>query len=176
MASQPLQPSVMTGLPRSGMVQLPNGQMTKSPIPPHASGPGQGPIMNGSGHIQQAPPPPQQQQPNPGIGGPPPMQQQLPPQEISQFQKLQAENAECWLAVGKLAEIMGDFDRAVASYDASLRLNSNSIPTLRAIANLYRSKEKFSKAVEYYQSILRLNQHSGETWGCLGMCFVLEGK
>lgn len=67
--------------------------------------------------------------------------------------------------------MMGDFDRAVAAYDASLRHSPYSIPTLKAIANLYRSREMFSKAVDYYQSILSLNQNSGETWGSLGMYF-----
>lgn len=68
--------------------------------------------------------------------------------------------------------MMGDFDRAVAAYDASLRHSPYSIPTLKAIANLYRSREMFSKAVDYYQSILALNQNSGETWGSLGMSLL----
>lgn len=171
------QPPVMAGHPRSGLVQLANGQIAQSPIPPQVQGhhpSQQQPTVNGSGHIQQAPPPP-------GGGPPPPpqQQQQQPPsqQEVTSFQKLQAENSDCWLAIGKLAEIMGDFDRAVAAYDTSLRHNPYSVPTLRAIANLYRSREKFSKAVEYYQSILTLNPHSGETWGCLGMYLAfLDGK
>ena len=73
--------------------------------------------------------------------------------------------------MGKLAEVMGDFDRAVMSYEASLRHSPNSIPILTAIANLYRSREMFEKAVEYYQSILYINKQSGETWGSLGACF-----
>lgn len=142
MASQ--QPPGMAS--RSAVIQLPNGQPT---IPPHVSAQ---PIANG--HHQHSLP--RQQQP------------QGPPQEVTPFQKLQAENAEAWLGVGKIAEIMGDFERAVAAYDASLRNAPYSIPTLKAIANLYRSKELYSKAVDYYQSILTLNQNSGETWGYLG--------
>lgn len=147
------------------MAQHPNGQLTQSPIPPQGSLPPQQQQLmpNGTSH-QQSPHPQQQQQQQSQPQG-----QQAPAQEISIFQKLQTENAEAWLGVGKLAEIMGDFERAVAAYDTSLRHNPYSIPTLKAIANLYRGREMFSKAVDYYQSILQLNQQSGETWGSLGM-------
>ena len=184
MASQPT--AVLAGLPRPGMMQHPNGQLTQSPIAPPQDatppqGPPQKPLPNGSGP-QQSPRALQQQQPQQQQQQQqqlqqqqqqPQTQQQQPQQQQSQeliaFQTLQSENAETWLAIGKLAEIMGDFDRAVASYDASLRNNAYSIPTLRAIANLYRGREMFDKAVDYYNSILALNQHSGETWGSLGM-------
>lgn len=101
-------------------------------------------------------------------------QQQQQQQQDDPFQKLHNETADCWFEVGRLAESMDDFDKAVFAFDASLRYNPYNISALKAIANLYRSKEKFSKAVEYYKAILNLNQTSGEIWGCLGMflCFV----
>ncbi|KAF5117177.1 hypothetical protein DV113_000388 [Geotrichum candidum] len=95
----------------------------------------------------------------------PPQQQQL--QQDDPFQKLHNETADCWFEVGRLAESMDDFDKAVFAFNASLRYNPYNIATLKAIANLYRSKEKFAKAVEFYKSILNLNQNSGDIWGCL---------
>lgn len=102
----------------------------------------------------------------------PPQQQQL--QQDDPFQKLHNETADCWFEVGRLAESMDDFDKAVFAFNASLRYNPYNIATLKAIANIYRSKEKFAKAVEFYKSILNLNQNSGDIWGCLGMFSMFQ--
>lgn len=168
MASQPT-----ALLSRPGVIPHPNGQLTQSPLPPpHDATPSQGPPPQQQQHALPNGSAPQQ---SPGAQQQAQSQQQQQSPESGAFQTLQAENAETWLAVGKLAEIMGDFDRAVASYDASLRHSPYSIPTLRAIANLYRGREMFEKAVDYYNSILSLNQQSGETWGSLGMCYSAVG-
>jgi tetratricopeptide (TPR) repeat protein len=155
MASQPNQvhPGLARPVIQQQQQQLSNGQLQQQTAQNEMS---QHLIPNGTSHS-----PPQQQQ-----------QQQV--DNSPAFQNLQSTNAECWLAVGKLAEVMGDFERAVMSYEASLRHSPNSIPILTAIANLYRSREMFEKAVEYYQSILYINKQSGETWGSLGACFLIH--
>lgn len=110
---------------------------------------------------QQQPLPPQQQQ------------QQQQQQPLSAFQKLENESVECWLSLGRLAEIMGEYDRAMSSYEAALRHNRFSISTLTAIANFYRSRELFPKAIEYFQFVLDLAPGSGEIWGLIGHCYLM---
>lgn len=129
--------------------------------PPSSLIPNQGsPISQQQQQQQQQPPPP-----------PLPPQQQRQPPVLNSFQKLENENSECWLAVGRLAETLGDYDRAMHSYEAALRHNRFSIPVLTAIANFYRSREIFPKAIEYFQSALDLAPDSGDIWGSIGKFF-----
>lgn len=146
---------------------IPQQQQQQPPPPPPQHQPPQQQLMGPSSQQQHQQ---HQQQSLPSQPQPPNQQIQPPPpnQEITAYQKLENENVECWLSLGKVAELMGDFDRAVASYDSSLRHNNYYIPTLTAIANLYRSREMFPKAIEYYLKIIELNPTSGETWGSLG--------
>ena len=102
-------------------------------------------------------------------------QQQVNDQHQSQsiLQKMQSNNADLWLAAGKLGETMGEYDRAITCFDAALKHSPYSIPVLSSIANIYRSKEMFGKAIEFYQTILNLDQDNGETWGSLGHCYLM---
>ncbi|RMJ00945.1 hypothetical protein BD777DRAFT_62862, partial [Yarrowia lipolytica] len=92
---------------------------------------------------------------------------------MTQLQKLQTASIDTWLAVGSLAELLNESERAINAYEAALSYNPCSIPALTAIANLYRSMEHFPKAVEYYQNIISLSSDSGETHGSLGHCYLM---
>ncbi|KAF9911898.1 glucose repression mediator protein [Linnemannia zychae] len=91
----------------------------------------------------------------------------------SPAQRLDAIDEQVWLQIGSLADSMGEFDRAMNSYESALRHNHQSINALNLIAELYRSRENFHKAAEYFQRILAIDSASGEIWGSLGHCYLM---
>ncbi|KAG0050425.1 glucose repression mediator protein [Gryganskiella cystojenkinii] len=115
----------------------------------------------------------------PGPGGPGPGPVPVPagsgsaPVVNSPAQRLDAIDEQVWLQLGSLAESMGEFDRAMASYEAALRHNYHSVAAMNLIAELYRSRENFPKAAEYFQRILAIDNASGEVWGSLGHCYLM---
>ncbi|KAF9132804.1 glucose repression mediator protein [Mortierella sp. 14UC] len=139
-------------------------------------GPGPGP----SALVNQGPPPPGGNN-NPtsspavaGPGGPHPAPGGGPAPIIpSPAQRLDAIDEQVWLQIGSLADSMGEFDRAMNSYESALRHNHQSINALNLIAELYRSRENFHKAAEYFQRILAIDNASGEIWGSLGHCYLM---
>lgn len=92
--------------------------------------------------------------------------------------------------VGNLAELMSDWERAMASYEYALRHNPYSINALSHIASLCRGREQFAKvciilfifslcthsigqAVDYFKRILAIQENNGETWSALGHCYLM---
>ncbi|CUM66973.1 uncharacterized protein PRCAT00004660001 [Priceomyces carsonii] len=86
---------------------------------------------------------------------------------------LNETTAATWLAIGSLAESLGDLEKALASYDAALRHSPNNPDALTSLANIYRSKDVFFKAAELYEQALNYNPENGETWGLLGHCYLM---
>ncbi|KAF8945288.1 glucose repression mediator protein [Haplosporangium gracile] len=95
------------------------------------------------------------------------------PNIASPAQRLDVIDEQVWLQIGSLAESMGEFDRAMNSYESALRHNYQSVNALNLIAELYRSRENFPKAAENFQRILALDNASGEVWGALGHCYLM---
>lgn len=81
--------------------------------------------------------------------------------------------ADTWVAVGSLAEAVGDADRAAAAYDNTLRHRPHDPRALTGLANLYRSRDMFGKAAELYQRALTTRPEQGDTWGLLGHCYLM---
>lgn len=69
---------------------------------------------------------------------------------------------------GQTAEALGDYDRAIASYESALRHNAYSVIALSQIAAICRSKEEFRKAAEYFGRVVGIAPDSGDVWGALG--------
>ncbi|CDS11716.1 hypothetical protein LRAMOSA03979 [Lichtheimia ramosa] len=113
-------------------------------------------------------PPPSQAPPTP-VHHHHQQQQQQPPI----VQKLAAVNEQAWLTLGNLAELMSDWERAMASYEYALRHNPYSINALSHIASLCRGREQFAKAVDYFKRILAIQENNGETWSALGHCYLM---
>ncbi|KAJ2473741.1 glucose repression mediator protein [Coemansia sp. RSA 2322] len=80
---------------------------------------------------------------------------------------------DVWMQIGSLAEVMGEFDRALVAYDNALRHNPYSQAALTQIANIYRGREEFEKAVEYFQRIVGIDAANGDTWGAIGNCYLM---
>ncbi|OLL21705.1 General transcriptional corepressor ssn6 [Neolecta irregularis DAH-3] len=91
------------------------------------------------------------------------VQHSAPPQSAS-IQKLATVNEDVWIQLGKTAELMGDTERALASYENALRHNAYSIPAMTQIASVLRSKEQFQNAIEFLQRIIAIEQNNGEVW------------
>lgn len=81
--------------------------------------------------------------------------------------------SQTWLAVGSLAESLGDLEKALSAYDAALRHNPNSPEGLIRMANIYRLRDHFLKAAELYEQALSFNNENGDTWGLLGHCYLM---
>lgn len=86
---------------------------------------------------------------------------------------LSETTAATWLAIGLLAELLGDLEKALASYDSALRHSPNNPEALTKLANIYRSKDVFFKAAELYEQALNFNPENGDTWGLLGHCYLM---
>ncbi|KAG5513919.1 hypothetical protein PMAC_000541 [Pneumocystis sp. 'macacae'] len=91
----------------------------------------------------------------------------------SALARLVSINEEIWIHIGRLAEQMGEYDRALSSYESALRQNPYSIGAMLQIASLFRANEQFGRAAEYFQSILNLDQTNGEVWSALGHCYLM---
>lgn len=126
--------------------------------------PGPGP----SAAVAQGPPPPTGINPSsktstPSGAGPVGPQTAAPgagqaPVIASPAQRLDAIDEQVWLQIGSLAESMGEFDRAMNSYESALRHNYQSISALNLIAELYRSRENFPKVTTVVGSLLLQNK------------------
>ncbi|BGP18618.1 hypothetical protein JCM10213_004167 [Rhodosporidiobolus nylandii] len=92
---------------------------------------------------------------------------------IESLVKLGKEAEATWLQIGQTAEAVGDLDRAVAAYEASLRHNAYSVVALSQIAAICRSKEEFKKAAEYFGRVVGIAPESGDVWGALGHCYLM---
>jgi tetratricopeptide (TPR) repeat protein len=77
----------------------------------------------------------------------------------SPAQRLDSIDEQVWLQIGSLAESMGEFDRAMNSYESALRHNYQSINALNLIAELYRSRENFPKV----RLLAEPNTHNKQT-------------
>lgn len=72
------------------------------------------------------------------------------------------------MTTGGFQELVNQLDEALQSYEQALRINSNSIPAMNAIATILRAQEKHHQAVEYLNQILKLDPNNGDVWGSLG--------
>ncbi|ERF76950.1 hypothetical protein EPUS_02662 [Endocarpon pusillum Z07020] len=104
---------------------------------------------------------------HPQVNGHIPVQKSNGPQIITQM------NEQIWIQLGSLAELMGDLDGALQSYEHALRHNQWSVPAMTGIATILRTREQFAKAVEYLQNILKIDANNGEIWGSLGHCHLM---
>lgn len=78
-----------------------------------------------------------------------------------------------WLAIGSLAESLGDLEKATSLYDTALRHSPNNPEALTRLANIYRLRDHFLKAAELYEQALNFNPENGDTWGLLGHCYLM---
>ena len=97
------------------------------------------------------------------VSSPQPM---APPTNPSNI--LMETTAGTWLAIGSLAESLGDVEKALASYDSALRHSPNNPEILTKLANMYRSKDVFFKAAELYEQALNFHPENGEDMGIIG--------
>lgn len=89
------------------------------------------------------------------------------------LQRLSTMNEETWLQIGRLAEQMNEYERALTSYECVLRHNPYSVPAMTQIALILHANEQYQRAAEYFQSILNIDQSNGEIWGSLGHCYLM---
>ncbi|CEP17958.1 hypothetical protein [Parasitella parasitica] len=95
-------------------------------------------------------------------------------QPVNAVQKLASVNEQTWITFGNLAEMMGNHDKALSSYESALRHNPYSILALSQIASIYRAKEQFDRAVEYFKRVLAIQDSHGDTWAGLGHCYLMS--
>ncbi|KAK4516196.1 uncharacterized protein ATC70_011165 [Mucor velutinosus] len=95
-------------------------------------------------------------------------------QPSNTVQKLATVNEQTWITVGNLAEMMGDHDKAINSYESALRHNPYSIVALSQIASIYRAREQLERAVDYFKRVLAIQDSHGDTWAALGHCYLMS--
>ena len=82
--------------------------------------------------------------------------------------RLDKEVESVWVHAGRVAEAIGDWSRALSSYETALRHSPYNIEALASTGNILRQQEKFVEASEYFTRFLHLNDTAGEVWGALG--------
>ena len=81
-------------------------------------------------------------------------QQQQQQQRLPSSAALNETTVSTWLAIGSLAESLGDIERATASYNSALRHSPNNPDILVKIANTYRSKISFLRLLNCMNRLL----------------------
>ncbi|KAF1808546.1 TPR-like protein [Eremomyces bilateralis CBS 781.70] len=89
------------------------------------------------------------------------------------IQRMAQANEAAWYQAGQLAEVLGNLDDAIQSYQEVIRHNPYSVPAMIAISHILRSRDQFPQAVDVLRSILKLEPNSGEVWGSLGHCYLM---
>lgn len=93
--------------------------------------------------------------------------------QVSYRQRLETMNESCWVMLGKLAETIGDLEKALYCYDRSLIHNPYSAHALSRMAILFQFTNNFRQASEIYQRMLNYDPRNGEAWGSLGHCYLV---
>jgi len=76
---------------------------------------------------------------------------------------------------GGALERMYDFERAEASYKASLALNEKHLSAYVNLGNLYCKQDKLDEASVYYNKALELNDRCGSAYNGLGILASYKG-
>lgn len=97
-------------------------------------------------------------------------QLQQPPDVLS---VLSETTCVTWVAIGSLAESLGDLDKAYSLYESALRRAPMNPEALTRLANICRSRDQFMKAADFYEKALNVHQENGDTWGLLGHCYLM---
>ena len=83
-------------------------------------------------------------------------------------------NEQAWLTLGAIAEMTGDLDHTIRSYEKVLAHNNTNTQALMSVGTCYEKAEEFSKAGEYFHVLVGLNNANGDAWGHLGYCFLMQ--
>lgn len=77
------------------------------------------------------------------------------------------------LRTGRTAESMGNWSRALASYETALRHSPHNVDALTQTASIFRQQERFIEAIDYFTRVVALNDRNGDVWGYLGHCYLM---
>ena len=64
---------------------------------------------------------------------------------LSSWQKLSGMTEATWTQIGRLAELMGDHDKALTAFEFALRHNPYSLGALAALGHSFRQREIYNK-------------------------------
>jgi len=94
-------------------------------------------------------------------------------EEHAMSRQLTQCNEEAWLSLGRIAEMMGDDENTLLSYEKALSHNRMNPNTLYAIGCVYEKQENYTKAVDCYRSLVAIHDQNSEAWGRLGHCYLM---
>ncbi|KDO27744.1 hypothetical protein SPRG_20384 [Saprolegnia parasitica CBS 223.65] len=96
-------------------------------------------------------------------------------EESSVSRQLSQCNEDAWMTLARIAEMMGDDDNMLVSYEKALSHNRLNTGALYSIGCCYEKSENFSKAADCFRSLVSLNEHNNNTdaWGHLGYCYMM---
>lgn len=87
--------------------------------------------------------------------------------------ELAAANEEAWLALGRIAEMMGDDENTMIAYEKVLSHNRVNSTALFAMGCCYEKLEDYTKAADCFRGLVSLNEQNSEAWGHLGYCCLM---
>lgn len=69
-----------------------------------------------------------------------------------------------------------DIDNTIAAYDNVLTQNPNNVHALLQLGIAYENSAEFAKALEYFQHVVQIDNTSGDGWGHLAYCFLMQNE
>ncbi|KAL7746778.1 glucose repression mediator protein [Sorochytrium milnesiophthora] len=89
------------------------------------------------------------------------------------LQRLNTATEQTYLLIARVAEQLGERERALRIYDSLLSKNAYSLPTLLQCAQLHRHAEQFDQAIHYFNLVKDLDPNNGEAHAALGHCYLM---
>jgi glucose repression mediator protein len=79
------------------------------------------------------------------------------------------------MSLARIAEMQGDNENMLFSFEKALSHNRLNITALYSIGCCYEKSENYSKAADCFRSLVTLNDQNGNTdaWGHLGYCYMM---
>jgi len=84
--------------------------------------------------------------------------------------------AQTRFAAGQLAEAQGNFDNAIAQYQASLKLDPKNVDAMFRLGAMYVQTKRYDDAIVTWQHYLKATNNSPQAYSNLGLAYEASGR
>ncbi|MCF7908665.1 MAG: SpoIID/LytB domain-containing protein [Candidatus Omnitrophica bacterium] len=91
------------------------------------------------------------------------------------FAELKNKNWDDFIYLGLIYEDLGQINKAISSYLASLKSRDNSIALFR-LAKIYRKQQRYREAISYFKRLIKADSSIRLSYYYLGECLLKKAK